>query len=233
MSTVFADTALRPAPGGDPAPMRVVMIEDHDMVAAALGGVLDSQADLEVVAIAASIAEALVVVQQQQPDVIVSDLRLPSGEIVGHLAELKRKSPLSRILIVTGAPHEKALLDALEAGALGFIVKSQPMAEFVEAVRRVGRGELVVAPELAPALMSRLDSTSSPDRAALTRRELEVLELLAEGSSTVAIAEALILSPNTIRNHIAAIMLKLDVHSRLEAVAEATGRGIIAARTAF
>lgn len=200
------------------------------MVAAALGGVIEAQPDLELSAIAGTIDRALVVVQQQQPDVIIADLRLPQGEIVAHIPELRRRSPRSRVLVCTGEANESSLLLALEAGALGYIVKSQPMAEFISAIRRVGRGEIVVAPELAPALMSRLDRSHSKDRATLSRRELQVLELLCGGSGTAAIAEELFLSPNTIRNHIASLMTKLSVHSRLEAVAEATRRGIISAR---
>lgn len=226
---VPSDTSSRPGEAQD-VPLRIVMIEDHDMVAAALGGVIEAQPGFELVAIAGTIAQALVVVQQQQPDVIIADLRLPQGEIVAHLPELRRRSPESRILVCTGEANESSLLLAMEAGALGFIVKSQPMAEFIAAIQRVGRGELVVAPELAPALMSRLDRNHSKDRATLSRRELQILALLAAGSSTAAIAEELFLSPNTIRNHVASLMTKLDVHSRLEAVAEATRRGIISAR---
>lgn len=208
------------------------MIEDHDMVAAALGGVLDSRDDLAVLALATTIDEARVLVQQHQPDIIVTDLRLATGDVTEHLPDLQRRSPASRILVVTGAPNEKALLDALDAGVLGFIVKSQPMAEFVESVRRVGRGELVVAPELSPALISRFQRRDGHDPTTLSRRELEVLELLADGRGTTSIADALILSPNTIRNHIARAMAKLDAHTRLEAVAEARRRGMICATAA-
>lgn len=223
--SLTTDRCADAAPGAGGA--RIVMIEDHDMVAAALGGVLDAQSDFDVVAIASDVDQALAAVTRHQPDVIVTDLRLAAGDVIEHLPELTRRSPQSRVLVVTGSPNEKALLDALEAGALGFIVKAQPMTELVDAVRRVARGELVVAPELAPALMSRLDGARR-DPAVLSRRELEVVGLLAAGRSTQDIAAELFLSPNTIRNHIARSMAKLDVHSRLEVVAEASRRGLIA-----
>ena len=207
---------------------RVVMIEDHEMVAAALGAALESHADLSVLDVSPSIELGLASVSRHQPDVVVTDLRLSDGIITDHLGEMRRTSPASAVLLMTGSPTEKALLDALEAGVTGFVDKARPLAEFVDAVRRVGGGELVVSPSLAPALLAHLGGRGRPARGALTRRELEVLQQLAQGRSTSSIAEALSLSANTVRNHIAAAMSKLAAHSRLEAVTEATRRGLIA-----
>lgn len=209
------------------ASTRIVMIEDHGMVAAALGGVIDAQDDLQLAAIASTLAEALDAVRHHQPDLVVTDLQLADDDMALHFDELRAACPSSRVLVVTGVPTEKALIDALEAGVRGFIVKSQPVDELLSAVRRVVRGEVVVAPELSSVLMARLDGGRSDCRATLTRRELDVLGLLAEGLGTTEIAERLILSPNTVRNHVAAVMAKLDTHSRLEAVAEASRQGII------
>lgn len=213
-----------------PETVRIVMVEDHDMVAAALSGVLDGQPDLEVVAIEAAVAGAIRAVGRHHPDLVVTDLRLGDDDMLDHLDELRRAWPDARTLVVTGEPTEKGLLDALEAGVSGFIVKSQPVEEFLGAIRRVARGEIVVAPELSGVLRRRIDGRGADGVGELSRRELEVLELLADGLGTADIAERLILSTNTIRNHVANIAAKLGTHSRLESVAEATRRGLVSAR---
>lgn len=207
---------------------RLVMIEDHEMVAAALGGVLRSHPDLDLVERAPTIALGVTAAGRHRPDVVITDLRLTDGIVTDHLGALHRASPDSRILLMTGAPTEKALMDALDDGVTGFLDKTRPLEEFVEAIRRVAAGELVVSPTLAPALVAHLGAGRRPARGMLTRRELEVLQELANGRSTSSIAEALSLSANTVRNHIAAAMAKLAAHTRLEAVTEATRRGLIA-----
>ncbi len=207
----------------------LVLIEDHDMVANALGQVLQSQDDLELKATAGSIRSGIEAVRQHEPDVIVTDLRLPDGLITDHLVEL-RDGPDAPLVMTT----EKALLDALAAGVTGFLAKAQPMPDLIDGVRRVARGELVVAPELHHVLVDRIDRrTATGHASALTRREVEVLQCLADGLGTDEIADALHLSRNTIRNHVSRILLKLEAHSRLEAVSEATRRGIISSSSPF
>ena len=225
----MSDDAENTPGAGGPHRHRVVMIEDHGMVAAALGGVLRAEPDLDLVAIATSLAEAAEVVTRQRPDVVVTDLHLTDGVATDHLDVLRASSPGSRVMILTGCPTEKALLDALDGGATGFVDKSQPIEEFVQAVRRVAGGELVVSPALAPVLLARVGGGRHHDHASLTRRELEVLEMLARGASTDAIATAMCLSAHTVRNHIARVLMKLRAHSRLEAVSEGSRRGLISA----
>ena len=223
-----AGSALPPDVGG--ATHRVVMIEDHGMVAAALGGVLQVEPDLDVVAVATSIAEGVEALARHRPDVVITDLHLADGVVTDHLAELRGAAPGCRVMLLTGAPTEKALLDAIDGGATGFVDKSRPVEEFVQAVRRVARGELVVSPELSHVLVARFRGERNHDQGALTRRELEVVQLLARGASTDAIADALCLSAHTVRNHVARVLLKLRAHSRLEAVSEASRRGLISPR---
>ena len=208
-------------------PIRLVLVEDHEMVANALGGVLQAQPDLELVATAATIAAGVTAVAAHRPDVVVTDLRLTDGLITDHLADLQSGSDGPHVLIITGAPTEKALLDALAAGVTGFIAKAQAIPDLIDAVHRVARGEIAVAPELLHVLVDRIDRGRDGHASALTRREVEVLQCLAAGQSTEDIAQQLHLSQNTIRNHVSRILLKLDAHSRLEAVSEATRRGII------
>jgi two-component system response regulator DevR len=207
-------------------PRSIVLIEDHVMVATALGGVLSGEPDLVLRGTAGTIDAGLELVRRARPDVIVADHRLPDGEITDHVRRLLAAAPLSRVLVMAGLPTEQALLTAMDAGASGFICKSQPMDEFLDAVRRVGHGETVVAPSLLPCLVRRLGGAT--DRGALTARELEILHHLAAGRGTSQIAAALALSPNTVRNHVAHLTAKLGAHSRLEAVSIGIRRGLIA-----
>lgn len=210
----------------------LVLVEDHEMVANALGRVLQSQVDLELLATAGSIGAGIEAVRAHQPDVVISDLRLPDGLVTEHVAAIRGDGDGPVLLILTGSPTEKAVLDALAAGATGFLAKAQPMPDLLDGVRRVARGEVVVAPELLHVLVGRLQ-TSEGHASALTRREVQVLQCLSDGQGTEEIARTLHLSRNTIRNHVSRILLKLGVHSRLEAVSEATRRGIISSSSPF
>lgn len=204
----------------------LVLVEDHEMVANALGRVLQSHDDLELVATAGSIAAGVEAVGRFAPDVIITDLRLPDGMVTDHMAELRGGPEGPAVMILTGAPTEKAVLDALAAGVTGFLAKAQPMPDLIDGVHRVARGEVVVAPELLHVLVDRIDRGGG-HASALTRREVDVLQCLADGQGTDEIAESLHLSRNTIRNHVSRILLKLGAHSRLEAVSEGARRGII------
>ena len=204
----------------------MVLIEDHVMVATALGGVVSAETDLVLRGTAGTIEDGIDLARRVRPDVIVADHRLPDGEITDHVGRLFAAAPLSRVLVMAGLPTEQALLAAMDAGATGFICKSQPMDEFLDAVRRVGHGETVVAPSLLPCLVRRLGGGT--DRGALTGRELEILQRLAGGRGTSQIAADLSLSPNTVRNHVSHLTAKLGAHSRLEAVSIGIRRGLIA-----
>lgn len=197
------------------------------MVATALRSLLDAAADLDVVAVASSIAAGIAAVASTQPDVILTDLVLADGVVTDHLPRLRAASSASRVLLVTGAPTEKAVRDGLDGGVQGFLDKGCSFEELVDAVRRVATGELVTSPSLASMVLAQLRTPVGP-HGRLTGRELDVLQQLARGRSTTAIAAELCLSAHTVRNHVARAMAKLGVHSRLEAVREAVRRGFVA-----
>lgn len=211
-----------------PTTIRIVLIEDHDMVAAALGSVLASEDDFELVERATTLSAGFDAVGRHRPTVVITDLRLPDGVVTERLHELQERAPEAEILVYTGAPSEQAAMAAFEADVRGFVSKTQRIDDLIDAVRRVARHETVVAPELLPVLVARLDPARVGTGVTLTRREIEILHELARGRGTSAIAGQLHLSANTIRNHISRILSKLRVHSRLEAVSEASRRGIIA-----
>ena len=223
MAPTVAD---QPAASAGQVIRRLVMIEDHVMVATALRALLDAEPDLTVVEVATTIAGGLAAVGSHRPDVVVTDLVLPDGLMTDHIAELRARAPRSKLLLVTGAPTEKAVREALDAGVSGFMDKADSASDLVDAVRRVAAGELVASPSVTPLLLAHIGVRDRP-HGQLTTRELDVLQRLARGSSTGSIASALSLSTHTVRNHIARAMVKLSAHSRLEAVSEAVRRGLV------
>lgn len=206
----------------------VVVLEDHEMVASALEAALDRDPRLAVAGVATTLAVARDLVARHRPDVLVTDLRIDGVEVADQLPAFLELHPGVRILVVTGWATERTLFESLDHGAHGFLAKSQGLDELVDAVVRVALGETVVAPPLVPALVRRTSPTSGRHRADLTPRELDVLRLLGEGTGTREMADRLSVSPNTIRNHVRALLGKLGASTRLEAVTIARRLDLIA-----
>lgn len=211
--------------------LRVLIVDDHEMVGVALEHALQREADIDVVGIAPDGAHAVSMARLHGPDVVVTDFQLKDDQSPEWFERIRVAADGCAILVLTGWPAERSMLAALDAGAAGYLSKEQSMSALVDGVRRVAQGETVVAPSLVSKLAMRSVS-SRPDRTQLSRRELEILQHLATGSDTATVAAALGISPHTVRNHVAKVMLRLGVHSRLEAVSEAVRRGIIAPPTA-
>ncbi|WP_436792751.1 LuxR C-terminal-related transcriptional regulator [Actinospongicola halichondriae] len=212
--------------------LRILLIEDHEMVATAIGGTLRSQVGLEIAGTATTIADGVAAAHRLRPDIVVTDLRLPDGDVTEHIGDLLASSDDCRVLVITGAPSERALIDSMNSGAEGFLDKSQPLTDLVSAIRQVARGQVVVSPALMPALMKHL-GCSRDRRPTLTLREMQILEHLADGLATADVADRLCISANTVRNHISKTLLKLGVHSRIAAISAATQRGLIGPRSPF
>jgi two-component system, NarL family, nitrate/nitrite response regulator NarL len=207
-------------------PQRVVVIDDHELLSSALELAIRHDGRAVVVATAPSIAQGLSIVAAHRPAVVLTDRRLPDGDVEEHIEALLRASPTSRVLLMTGWPTERSSLAALDAGASGIVSKTEPVTRIVDAVVRVANGELVLPAELAHALLARNGRTEAR-RSALSVRELDVLEALARGESTDAAATRLCISRHTLRNHLSKAMLKLGVHDRLGAVSEAIRLGLV------
>lgn len=204
--------------------IRVLVVDDQELVRAALSRALDAQDDVDVVGTAASIEDAARALERDRPDVALVDLCLGRERPLERMLELQRSSPATKLLVVTGWATGHALESALGAGARGLVSKTQPLAELIDGVRRVHRGEVVICPELVPELIRRATAPSDTD---LTERERRVLELLASARATGEIATLLCLSEHTVRNGIRCLLTKLGVHTRVEAVSEASRRGLI------
>ena len=210
-----------PGPG---APIRLLIADDHPVVRDGLSGMLTADPGFEVLGEAADGAEAVRLAQALQPDVILMDLRMPEMDGVSAIAELARRGVASRVLVLTTYDTDSHVLSAIEAGATGYLLKDAPRAELLRAVRAAARGEAVLSPSVATRLMGRV---RSPDAAPLSQRELEVLELVAGGSTNREAAARLFVSEATVKTHLLHIYAKLGVSDRAAAVAEAFNRGLL------
>jgi DNA-binding NarL/FixJ family response regulator len=211
-----------------PDPIRVVIVDDHDLVAEALRRALGEEPDIEIVGMANSVATAVQVARVFRPDVMVMDYRLPDGTGAQAASVLKVEQPDIEIVVLTGLVNRVTLADALEVGCSGFVSKDGRFAELTDAIRAVHAGEVRVPAALVHDLANHLRPRPHSLGDDLTPREHAVLVLLAAGKSTTDIAETLFLSIHTVRNHIRNLLTKLQVRSRLEAVAVATRLGLIA-----
>jgi DNA-binding NarL/FixJ family response regulator len=207
-----------------PETIRVLVVDDHEVFASSLAHVLDVEPDLEVIAAVADERGALAHVAEC--DVVLCDYRLVETDGVALTRQLLERVPSVQVVMLTASTDEAVLVAALEAGCAGFVVKSQPLAEVLAAVRSAASGEPVISSQMLGRLLPRLARTPSTGPE-LTQREREVLDLMGEGGTNQAIADALYLSRDTVRNHVANILRKLDAHSKLEAVAIAHKRGLL------
>lgn len=211
----------------DTAPIRVLIVDDHDVLASSLAHVLDAEPDLHVVGVAGTIEKAESLVRTALPDVILLDHRLPDGDGVSAIGRFRAERSTVRVVVLTASAADHVLIAAIESGASGFLSKTRSLAEVTSAVRAAASGESVISPELLTRLLPRLHRTGRQGANELTEREREVLGLLAEGKSNAAIAERLVVSVHTVRNHVANLSSKLGAHSKLEVLAIAVREGIL------
>lgn len=213
-------TTFAPALG----PISVMIVDDHGLVREGLRTVLQEEPDIDVVGEAGSAAEALALVADLAPDVVVLDIRLPDRDGVAIVDELRLAAPGTRVLLCSGSPDGSVLVDAAGSGANGFVAKEAPNDEIVEAVRRISVGGGVMGPRSAGVMFRGIQDGAS-DRAKLDRlspRERGVLRLLGRGMTNREIAGELQISEKTARNHVSRILRKLSVRRRTEAAVFAT-----------
>ena len=203
----------------------IVLADEHSLVRGAIRAVLSNEPDLRVVAEAGDAMQAVVEVERTRPDIALLDADIPNGDGIRATAEIARRAPACRVIIMSAAEDEDVLFEAVCAGAMGYVAKSSPLADLIAAARAVHRGEAPIPPRLVPRLLRRLVRREqhredvSRRFADLTRREREVLVLVAEGADNDEIAQRLVISPQTSRTHVSNLLGKLDLHSRLEAAA--------------
>jgi DNA-binding NarL/FixJ family response regulator len=202
--------------------IRILLVDDHPVVREGLRGMLASEDDLEVVAEAGGAAEAVAAVRAHEPDVVLMDLRMPGGDGVEATSRVLVQRPQTRVVVLTTYDTDADILRAVEAGAAGYLLKDASRAELAQAIRAAARGETVLAPSVAAKLVSRMRSPVE-----LSRREIEVLRLVARGRTNAEIGRELLISEATVKTHLLRAFAKLDVSDRTAAVTAALERGIL------
>ncbi|WP_329252924.1 response regulator transcription factor [Actinoallomurus sp. NBC_01490] len=202
--------------------IRILLVDDHPVVREGLRGMLAAEDDLEVVAEAGGAAEAVAAVRAHEPDVVLMDLRMPGGDGVEATSRVLAQRPETRVVVLTTYDTDADILRAVEAGAAGYLLKDASRAELAQAIRAAARGETVLAPSVAAKLVSRMRSPVE-----LSRREIEVLRLVARGRTNAEIGRELLISEATVKTHLLRTFGKLDVSDRTAAVTAALERGIL------
>ncbi|WP_308036544.1 response regulator transcription factor [Actinoplanes sp. DH11] len=207
--------------------LRLVVVDDHPVVRDGLRGMLGTQSDFTVVGEAAGGVEALTVVDALRPDVVLTDLRMPGPSGGALIRLLLERVPATRILVLTTHDTDADVLPAIEAGAIGYLLKDAPRDELFRAVRAAARGESVLSPSVAALLLSRVRPAGPTTASPLSGREREVLSLVAQGRTNRETAAALHISEATVKTHLLHIYAKLEVPDRASAVSAAHRRGIL------
>ncbi|MFJ4521953.1 response regulator [Streptomyces sp. NPDC088810] len=212
---------------GPGRPVRVFLLDDHEVVRRGVRDLLDDEPDITVAGEAATVEQALVRVPALRPDVAVLDVRLPDGDGVTACRELRSHLPRLACLMLTSFDDEEALLDSIMAGASGYVLKQIQGADLVSAVRTVARGQSLLDPSATTRLMARLRAGQQQETEpgvlpGLTEREREILALIGEGLTNRQIGRRLYLAEKTVKNHISRLLAKLGVERRVQAAVIAT-----------
>ncbi|MET7761353.1 response regulator transcription factor [Streptomyces sp. NPDC005393] len=211
-----------------PTPIRVFLLDDHEIVRRGLHDLLDAEPDIEVVGDAGTVDHALARGPALRPDVAILDVRLPDGDGITVCRELRSRLPRLACLMLTSFDDDDALLDAIMAGAAGYVLKQIKGSDLVSAVRTVASGQSMLDPATTTRLMSTLRGDTIPQEprdevlAGLSPREREILALIGEGLTNREIGKRLYLSEKTVKNHISRLLAKLGVERRIQAAVLAT-----------
>ncbi|MFF3666924.1 response regulator [Microtetraspora malaysiensis] len=204
--------------------IRLMIVDDHPVVRQGLRGMLESAPGVDVVGEAGSGEEAVVRARDLRPDVILMDLRMPSGDGVDATRLILAERPESRVIVLTTYETDQDIVRAVEAGAAGYLLKDISRADLLGAVESAVRGETVLAPSVATKLVTRM---RAPVAESLSPREAQVLSLVARGLTNAEIGTELFISEATVKTHLLRVFAKLGVSDRTAAVTTALGRGLI------
>jgi len=212
-----------------PAPartVRVLIVEDHKVVADGLQSLLSQEPDLEVLGVVSTVAEAARIPRELRPDVLLADFRLPDGNGAEAVAAIRKVVPKVRVLFLSAVDSPAALLAAIQAGARGYLLKANAATEVVSAVRRVAAGEMLIsAIALAELIAEKGEQSHLLDT--LTQRERQVLRLMAQGLDNHTLAKQLGIEYGTVRSHVRNLIAKLEVHNKMQAIVRAAQLGLL------
>jgi len=206
--------------------IKLVIVDDHRVVRSGVKALIETEPDLEVIGEAADGREAVTKVKAQNPDVVLMDLVMPEMDGVDATSEITKLSPAPEILILTSFSEEERIIQAIKAGASGYLIKDASPDELVQAIKDVYHGESTLDPKVAGTVLRSVQNEPKDSSEDLTDREVEVLELLAEGLPNENIAEKLYISERTVRSHVSNILGKLNLANRTQAALYAVRQGI-------
>jgi DNA-binding NarL/FixJ family response regulator len=222
-----ADNGSAAVRGND---LKVIVVDDHELFRRGLIGLLEERG-IPVVGEAGLAADAIAQAAQVGRCVVLMDLNMPGMSGIEATQRLTAAAPLARVLVLTVFVDDQHVIDALLAGACGYVLKDAPLEQIVEGIRAAERGESLISPRIASRLVRRLREPDAVEPSVtgeqLTRRELEVLELLSRGMDNSEIAHALYLSQHTVKNHVSTILMKLQVENRIQAAVRAVRGGLV------
>ena len=216
----------------DEISVRVLLVDDHDLFRTGLRNLLEERG-VQVVGEAAAGAEAVRLVRELAPDVVVMDLHMPGISGIEAIRQIAAIAPLTRVLVLTISDQDEDVLHAILAGACGYLLKDASVDELIRGIEAAAVGESLVSPAIAGKVLQQVRATTiSPDaaeavRAELSARELDVLKLIASGNDNAMIAAELHISPKTVKNHISNILMKLQIENRIQAAVYAVRSGIV------
>ena len=206
-----------------PAALRLVVVDDHEVVRQGLVALLDRRDAFQVVGEAGTVEEAMTVVRRMQPDLVIMDVRLPDGSGIEACRDIRSEMPEVRIVILTSYPDEEAVLSAIIAGASGYLLKQIRGRDLVTAIEAVGRGESLLDPAVTEKVLERVRRIAAgsytDELASLTSQEQKILMLVAEGKTNKEIATEVYLSDKTVKNYVSSILSKLNLERRAQAAA--------------
>ena len=215
---------------------RVMLVDDHELVRQGIAAMLTGAGDVQVVAVARTGREALEVARRELPDVVLMDVRMPDMDGLEATRKLKEERPRTAVVMLTMHDNPSYLRDAVRAGAAGYLLKDVSKDELVDAIRQVATGGAFIESQMLKGMLSEMKpqggAAPSPAAKNLTKREREILAFVAEGMSNREIAEKLVLSPETVKSHVAAILEKLGVSDRTQAAIYAVRNGLVEGMTA-
>ena len=208
-------------------PIRVLSVDDHAILRGGLKFLLLAFEDIELVGEARSGPEAIRLCSQLQPDVVLMDMMMPEMDGIAATQAIKEQCPDIQVLVLSSFSDHASVQQVIQAGAIGYLLKDVPIDELADGIRAAAAGKTVLAPEATQALVRAAGPQAPQPGYDLTERQIEILALLVEGLTNNEIAERLILSPYTVRNHISEILSKLDTSTRTEAAALAVRLGLV------
>jgi len=223
----------KPAPATRPSEtLRVLLVDDHDLFRTGLRNLLEEQA-VQVVGEAADGAQAIRMVRELAPDVVVMDLNMPGITGVEATRQVTSLAPLTRVVVLTISDQDDDVMNAILAGACGYLMKDSSIQDLMQGIRAAAVGESLISPHIAAKVLQRMRATGTNEadaamiRAELSDREIEVLKLIANGKDNAQIAADLHISPKTVTNHIPNILMKLQIDNRIQAAVYAVRSGIV------